>query len=237
MHALVTGGGTGIGLGIARELARAGANVLLCGRRKEVLDAAVAEHPDLPLRAVSLDTTDREAVNALFSSLAEQGKSPHIVVNSAGTNIARRRMQDMEPDEWDQVIQVNLTGAYNVMYAALPAMRARRMGIIINISSVAGKRALPLAGVAYAASKFGATALGTSVGLEEARNGIRVCNIYPGEVDTPILDKRLEPVSPEQRERMVKPEDIGRVVRLMVELPETAHIPELVIKPLYQEYM
>ena len=78
---------------------------------------------------------------------------------------------------------------------------------------------------------------GTGVGLEVAGEGIRVSNIYPGEVDTPILDQRPVPVPQEKRDRMVKPEDIGRLVRLMAELPETAHIPEVVIKPLDQEYM
>ncbi|TVQ27950.1 MAG: SDR family oxidoreductase [Spirochaetaceae bacterium] len=236
-HVLITGGGSGIGLGVALALAEGGAQVLLCGRRKDVLDEVVSANPGLSLRARTLDLTDRQAVDALFEELEREDRSPEIVVNSAGINISQRSMATMDPAEWDQVISVNLTGAYNVMHAALPSMRKRQSGLIVNISSVAGKRALPMAGVAYAASKFGVTALGTSVGLEEAKNGIRVSNIYPGEVATPLLDKRIEPVPQERRVRMVQPEDIGRIVRLMAELPASAHIPEIIIKPLYQEYM
>lgn len=236
-YALVTGGGTGIGLGVALELANAGAEVTICGRRQKALDEAVASNRSLALNAEVLDVTDRDAVNALFARLDEAGRSPSILVNSAGMNIRTRSMAEMAPEQWDRVLAVNTTGTYNCTYAVLPAMRRAKAGLIVNISSVAGKRALPMAGIAYAASKFATTAFGTGVGLEEAKNGIRVSNVYPGEVDTPILDERPEPVPSERRARMVKPGDIGRLVRLMAELPEAAHIPEVVIKPLYQEYM
>jgi NADP-dependent 3-hydroxy acid dehydrogenase YdfG len=118
----------------------------------------------------------------------------------------------------------------------LPGMRDRRGGLIVNISSVAGKRALDIAGVAYCASKFAMTALGTAVGNEEAKHGIRVTNIYPGEVNTPLLDQRPQPVSAERRAVMLQPEDIGRVVALLATLPPHAHVPELVIKPLVQSW-
>lgn len=236
-HAVVTGGGTGIGLGIALALAQAGAQVTICGRRDDVLREAQQAHPDLNLKTQVLDVTDRAAVNALFSRFDSEGTSPRILVNCAGINIPNRSMADMNPEQWDTVLSVNATGAYNCMYSALPAMRTAATGLIVNVSSIAGKRALPMAGIAYAASKFASTALGTGVGLEEAANGIRVSNIYPGEVDTPILEHRPKPVPAEKRAQMVKPEDIGRLVRLMAEMPESTHIPEVVIKPLYQEYM
>ena len=236
-YAVVTGGGSGIGKGVAVALAQAGAKVTICGRREAVLDEVVAEYPSLSLDKKVLDISDRVAVDAFFEKLRAEVGGPDILVNSAGINIPNRSMGTMNPEQWDQIISVNATGVYNCFRAALPAMRAKGNGLIVNISSVAGKRALPMAGVAYAASKFAATALGTSVGLEESKHGIRVSNIYPGEVDTPLLDQRSEPVSEEKRARMVKPEDVGQVVRLMAELPQTTHIPEIVIKPLYQEYM
>jgi NADP-dependent 3-hydroxy acid dehydrogenase YdfG len=106
----------------------------------------------------------------------------------------------------------------------------------VNISSIAGKRALTLAGPAYCASKFAATALGTAVGLEERANGIRVTNIYPGEVNTPILEKRPVPVPRERKAQMVQPEDIGALVVDLAKLPERVLVPELIVTPLYQEY-
>ncbi len=95
-------------------------------------------------------------------------------------------MAEMTPAQWDHVLAINATGAYNCMYAVLPEMRQRKAGIIVNISSIAGKRAAALGGVAYCASKFAMTALGTTVANEDGPNGIRVTNVYPGEVDTPI---------------------------------------------------
>ncbi len=118
----------------------------------------------------------------------------------------------MLPEQWDQMMAINATGAYNCMHAVLPQMRERHDGLIMNISSIAGKRAANLGGIAYCASKFAMTALGTAVGLEEANNGIRVTNIYPGEVETPILEQRPEPVSQERRAAMLQPEDVAACV-------------------------
>ena len=135
-----------------------------------------------------------------------------ILVNAAGINIANRTMADMDPADWDQVLAINATGAYNCMYCVLPEMRARRDGLIINISSVAGKRALTLGGVAYCASKFAMTALGTVAGNEVAAEGVRITSIHPGEVNTPILDNRPTPVSDERKAAMVQPGDFAELV-------------------------
>ena len=121
-------------------------------------------------------------------------------------------------------------------HAALPGMRARRSGLIISISSISGKRATKLGGVGYCASKFGVTGLVTAIGLEERVNGIRVTNIYPGEVDTPILAERPTPVPSERLAQMLKPEDIAACVVTIAKLPSRALVPELVITPLYQDY-
>jgi len=123
------------------------------------------------------------------------------------------------------------------LHAVLPEMRRRRQGLIFNISSLAGKRALPLAGPAYAASKFAATALGTEVGLEERAHGIRITNVYPGEVDTPLLDQRPVPVPAEKKAVMVHPEDIAECLVAIAKLPQHVIVPELVITPTYQEYL
>jgi NADP-dependent 3-hydroxy acid dehydrogenase YdfG len=158
------------------------------------------------------------------------------LVNAAGINIKDRTMAKMVPEDWDRVLQVNATGAYNIMNAVLPNMRSRKTGTIINVSSVAGKRAIELGGIAYCASKFAMTALGTAAGQEEAENGIRITNVYPGEVDTPLLLQRPKPVSEEHRSRMLQPNDIAELVVTICQLPQRAHVPEIVIKPRTQTY-
>jgi NAD(P)-dependent dehydrogenase (short-subunit alcohol dehydrogenase family) len=182
-----------------------------------------------------VDVADRESVSRLFA-WAENLGPIDILVNSAGVNIKTRSMSEMTPGQWDQVLAVNATGAYNCLHAVLPQMRERGDGLIVNISSVAGKRSSMLGGVAYCASKFAMTALGTAAGLEEGRNGIRVTNIYPGEVDTPILEHRPKPVSDEHRARCLRPEDVATMVVAVAKLPPLAHVPELVIKPVWQDY-
>jgi len=235
---LVTGGGSGIGLGIALALAGEGCRVAIAGRgEKRLREAAARFMGQPPIIYHTCDVSVRDDVARLFSWLEEQQLLPlDILVASAGINIARRKMCELDPADWDRVLAINATGVYNVMHAALPGMRARRDGLIVNISSIAGKRAMSLGGPAYCASKFAATALGTAVGLEERAHGIRVTNIYPGEVDTPILEQRPVPVPPEKRALMVHPEDIAACVVTIAKLPPNVLVPELVITPLYQEY-
>ncbi len=234
---LITGGGSGIGLGIALGLAREGCRVVISGRNLQKLQDAAAQFDGQPaIIAYACDVSDRGSVRELFARAEEQVGPLDILVNSAGINVARRSMAELDPHDWDRMLAINLTGAFNCMQAVLPGMRERRQGLIVNISSVAGKRAMALAGPAYAASKFGMTALGTEVSLEERSHGIRITNIYPGEVNTPILAQRPEPVPEERKARMVQPEDIAECVVTIAKLPPQVVVPELVILPLYQEY-
>ena len=235
--ALVTGGGSGIGLGIARALAREVSRVAICGRdSSKLVHAAQTCSSTHPIRFQPCDVSDRLQVQALFEWVDSEFGPLDILVLSAGVNIARRRMVDLDPADWDRLIAINTTGTYNCMREGLVRMRPRRSGLIVSISSIAGKRALQIAGPAYCASKFAATALGTAVGLEERANGIRITNIYPGEVNTPILDKRPVPVPEEKKANMVQPDDIGECVVAIAKLPERVLVPELIITPLYQEY-
>lgn len=123
------------------------------------------------------------------------------------------------------------------MTEVLPAMRTRRDGLIVNISSVAGKRAITLGGVVYCASKFAMTALGTAVSNEVRDEGVRITNVYPGEVNTPILDNRPSPVSQEHKDAILQPEDIASVIVTICALPPRANVPEIVIKPTIQEWV
>ena len=229
-NALITGGGSGIGLSIARGFAAEGCRVAIAGRRQEVIEKA-AQTTNPPMLGHAADVADRESVQQLFNWAAESLGQIDILVNAAGINIKNRSMEAMRPEQWDTILKINATGAYNCMYAVLPQMRERRDGLVVNISSISGKRAWDLGGVAYCASKFAMAALGTAVGNEDGPNGVRVTNVYPGEVDTPILEQRPNPVSDEHRAGILQPEDMVGVLVAIACLPARAHVPELIVKP------
>lgn len=236
-NVLVVGGATGIGRAIAETLASAGHRVAIAGRRESKLqDAKDAYQGSGEILLHTCDVADRDSVQGLVDWFHQEIGTIGILVNAAGINIRDRSMAAMDPKDWDRVLSVNATGAYNIMAAVLPEMREKQSGTIVNVSSVAGKRALELGGVAYCASKFAMTALGTAVGQEEAANGIRITNVYPGEVDTPLLEQRPNPVSDEHRGRMLQPSDIAELVLTICSLPPRAHVPEIVIKPRTQTY-
>jgi len=208
--------------------------VAIGGRTVEKLSEAAS---GTSIRYHAVDVADRASVTAFFEwAESELGGPVDIMINSAGINIPNRSMSSMSPEQWDQMIAVNLTGAYNCLNTVLPKMRAQKDGIAINISSVAGKRAMAPAGIAYAASKFGMTALGTTVATEAAADGVRVTNVYPGEVDTPLLKQRPAPVADEDRARMLQPDHVAKLVLALIELPKEVHVPEVVVKPVAQEW-
>lgn len=234
----ITGGGTGIGAGIARALAEAGAKVTVGGRRLDPLDklAATVDSPH-PIRTHVIDVADAGSIEAFFEDVRSNVGEVDILVNSAGINIQKRTMAEMVPEDWDRVMAINATGAYRCMLQVLPAMRQRKDGLVVNISSVAGKRAITLGGIAYCSSKFAMTALGTAVSNEVRDEGVRITNVYPGEVNTPILENRPTPVSQEHKDSILQPEDIAAVVKTICELPPRANVPEVVVKPTKQEWV
>ena len=234
----ITGGGTGIGAGIAKALAEAGCKVAIGGRRTEkLLEVAGGVASQIPIFCHELDVAEPTSIDAFFASVHAHFGDPDILVNSAGINIQKRTMAEMVPEDWDRVMAINATGAYRCMHAVLPAMRARKDGLVVNISSVAGKRAISLGGVVYCASKFAMTALGTAVSNEVRDEGVRITNVYPGEVNTPILENRPTPVSQEHKDSILQPEDIASVVATICALPPRANVPEVVIKPTKQEWV
>ncbi len=228
---VIVGAGTGMGRYSARELAKAGATVVIGGRRESALQET-AEGTNIEVHTI--DVADRDSVATFFSWAAERVGQIDVFINAAGINIKNRSMAEMTPEQWDQVLSINATGAYNCLHSVLPAMRERKGGLIINISSVAGKRAIALGGIAYSASKFAMTSLGTCVANEVAPDGVRVTNVYPGEVNTPLLEQRPAPVSEDHKAAILQPEDVAQLIVSLVALPDTLHIPELVFKPLQQ---
>jgi NAD(P)-dependent dehydrogenase (short-subunit alcohol dehydrogenase family) len=227
-NVLVIGGGTGIGLGIARGFEGAGYRVVIAGRREDKLDAAITSTSMVAHRC---DAADRGQVAALLAWFQREVGALDILVYSAGINIPNRTFADLDGESWDRVVQVNLTGAFNVLHAVLPIMRERGDGLIFNVTSLAGSQTIQLAGVPYAAAKTAQNCLGVFANLEGLPDGVRVTNVIPGETNTPILNERPVPPPPEQRERMVYPEDIAQMVLAVARLPRRAVVPELIVTP------
>ena len=234
--AVVVGGGSGMGEAISLGLASEGATVIVAGRRQAKLDE-VARQGSENIFTHTVDVANRDSVRTLFEWIHEQFGQLHLLVNCAGANVPKRSMSQLDPEDWDKLMNINATGAFNCMHFGLPLMRPHKSGLVINISSTSGKRAAPLGGVAYNASKFAMAALGTSATEDERENGIRVTTIFPGEVDTPILDDRPTPPSAEHRAQILKPSDIAEITLTIAKLPPLAHVPELVIKPIGQSFI
>jgi NADP-dependent 3-hydroxy acid dehydrogenase YdfG len=185
---------------------------------------------------VSCDVADRGSVKATVEQVLESLGSIDVLICNAGTNVRHRSLEALSLADWDKMIDVNLTGSFNLVHHVLPSMRARQNGVIIQICSIAGIRASTLGGAGYSASKFGQSALGICLGREEGKNGIRSTVIHPGEVNTPILDARPVPVGAERRAAILQPEDIAAAVKFVIELHPRARVPELVITPTVDDF-
>ena len=235
--AWITGGGSGIGLAGGTELARAGAHVVISGRSAETLKKAENEVKAAgSAEAVSLDVADQKEVAKAAAALLKRHGRIDILINSAGINHPRRNFRNVSIEGWDQIVAVNLSGMFYCCHAVLSGMRERREGLIINVSSWAGRYASTLTGPAYNATKRAVVALTESINMEECANGIRATSILPGEVATPILEKRPVPPPPEERARMLQAEDLGRTILFVATLPPRACVNELIISPTWNRF-
>ena len=231
--AWVTGAGTGIGEAAAERLAGAGCAVILTGRRKEPLDAVAARIAAAGGTAVVEpgDASDRPTMMAIGARAVERFGAVDILFNNHGTNHTPRTWGDGQWDDWDYIVDVNLKGAYSCIAAVLPAMRAKGAGLVITTSSKAGRFYSPIAGVAYGMSKHGVMAMNALLNDEEGKNGIRGCVICPGEVATPILDRRPVEVPMAERQMLVQPEDVADLVLFVATMHPRARLDEIVISP------
>jgi NADP-dependent 3-hydroxy acid dehydrogenase YdfG len=231
--AWVTGGGSGIGEAGAEALAADGFIVVISGRRRESLDAVVAKIASSGghAEAIALDVSmAADVTNAAQQILARHGRID-LLVNSAGINVPKRRWADLEIDGWDRLVEINLNGVLYCMRAVLPAMRAQKDGIIINVASWAGRHVSKMTGPGYTATKHAVLALTHSFNMDECVNGLRACCLSPGEVATPIL--KLRPVVPSEEEqaRMLQAEDLGRTIAFIASMPARVCINEILISP------
>ena len=228
--AVVTGAGSGVGRAIALKFATEGWKVALVGRRLHTISETIRlADPESRSRLApfACDVSDSTAVEAMGKAVLERFGTVDVLVNAAGINVPRRSFEVLSLDDWHAILATNLHGAYYCVRTFLPVMRTRRSGTIVNINSDVGKTARDLAGPAYVASKFGLTGLTQQINAEERRNGIRACSIFPRDINTPLLDKRPQPPSPEARLAMIQPEDMAALVWVVTTLPSRAVVEEI----------
>jgi NADP-dependent 3-hydroxy acid dehydrogenase YdfG len=232
--AWVTGGGSGIGSAGAEALAADGWTVAISGRRLDVLaDAAkcIGDKTSTKIDVVPVDVARAEEVQAAARSILAKHGQIDLLVNNAGLNVPKRSWKELEIRGWDQIVEVNLSGVLYAIHAVLPAMRDRKSGSIINIASWAGRIVSQMTGPAYTATKHAILALTHSFNMEECRNGLRACCLSPGEVATPIMKQRPAPPSEEVMSKMLQPEDVGRTIAFVANMPPHVCVNEILISP------
>jgi NAD(P)-dependent dehydrogenase (short-subunit alcohol dehydrogenase family) len=235
---LITGGGSGIGLAAAGQFLAEGASVAIAGRNPQRLaEAQNALGGGDRLATHAADVAAPEQAARLVGTITARFGRIDVLVNNAGANIKDRTFAEVTPEGWRGLVAANLDGAFYCMKAVVTQMRERKGGLIINVNSIAGKRANPLGGIGYVAAKFGLRGLAMGVAAEEGANGIRVTSIYPGEVDTPILEQRPTPLTDEHRRRILRPEDVAAAIVFVAKLPPHVAVPELVITPASATYL
>ena len=227
--AVITGAGSGVGAAIAIALAGEGWRIALLGRRRNSLESVAAKIGHALV--LPCDVGDAAQVESMAKQVLAEFRSVEVLVNAAGTNVPRRALEVLSLADYHEMMNANLNGAFYCVQAFLPQMRQRGSGTIVNIISEAGKAASPKAGPGYVISKFGMAGLTSAINAEERGHGIRACSIFPGDIDTPILDKRPAPPDAAARAKMMLPEDIAACALLAINLPARAIVEELVVRP------
>jgi serine 3-dehydrogenase len=229
---LVVGASSGIGRSIAVHFAREGANVMASARREDRLEALQEElaQENIEIAIAIADASNAAAMEELAMRTVEEFEKIDIMVYASGTNTPDRAMSKLSVKTWDEVIGVNLNGAYYATRAVLPGMRERKCGHLIYIASISG--IVPdISGAAYQASKRGMLGLGHAIRVEEKENGIRTCVVCPGLVDTEILEKRPVKPTAEMLAKALQADDVAEAVIFAAKLPARAAVPEMVIMP------
>jgi NAD(P)-dependent dehydrogenase (short-subunit alcohol dehydrogenase family) len=225
--AMVTGAGRGIGAAVAKELSGLGATAVLCGRARGALDAVALAITEAGGKAevVVCDVTSLSSVEAAAGKVEASFGRVDILVNNAGIGGFGGPLHQLAPDAWDQILNTNLRGVYYAVKAFAPLMIRARSGHIINISSLAGKNALPN-GAAYAASKWGLNGLSYSAAEELRGYNIRVAVICPGSTNT-----ELSPHAGKDPAKMLQPEDVAHAVAMLVTQSAQSFVSEILLRP------
>ncbi|MGC2609921.1 MAG: SDR family oxidoreductase [Candidatus Sulfotelmatobacter sp.] len=225
--AVVTGAGRGIGAAIAEKLSSLGATAVLCGRTGAALEsgAQLITRAGGKAEVVPCDVTSLQSVEAAAGRVEGLFGRVDILVNNAGIGGFGGPLHELAPEAWDQILNTNLRGVYYAVHAFAPLMIRARSGHIINISSLAGKNALPN-GAAYAASKWGLNGLSYSVAEELRGYNIRVAVICPGSTNT-----ELSPHAGKDPAKMLQPEDVAHTVAMLVTQSPQSFVSEILMRP------
>jgi NAD(P)-dependent dehydrogenase (short-subunit alcohol dehydrogenase family) len=225
--AVVTGAGRGIGAAIAQKLAALGAHVFVCGRTPSHLDQTVQSIRAAGGAAEGLtcDVTTLGSVQETARVVELQRQRCDILINNAGIGGFGGPVHQLAPEEWDRILATNLRGVYYCMHSFAPIMIRAKSGHIVNISSLAGKNALPN-GAAYAASKWGLNGLSYSAAEELREHGIRVSLVCPGSTNT-----QLSPHDGKDPKRMLQPEDVAHAVGMVVTQAPQSFCSEILLRP------
>ncbi len=225
--AVVTGAGRGIGAAVARKLAELGATTVLCGRTKETLDATAQTIVGAggKVEVIPCDVTILHQLEYAAARVDSTFGRLDILVNNAGVGSFNSPLHDLAPEEWDRILNTNLRGVYFAIHAFAPLMIRAYSGHIINVSSLAGKNALPN-GAAYAASKWGLNGLTYSVAEELRPHHIRVATICPGSTET-----ELGPHAGKDPSKMLQPDDIAHAVAMLVTQAPQSFVSEILLRP------
>ncbi len=246
--AVVTGAGRGIGKAIALRLSQLGAHTVLCGRSRAALEQTSTEIASLEIESnrdqtstrisgqkftttstkssiIECDVTDLRSVDSLAERVDRTFHRLDILINNAGIGGAGGPLLQLAPANWDQVMNTNLRGVYYCIRSLAPIMVKTRSGHIINISSLAGKNALPN-GAAYAASKWGLNGLSYSVAEELRAHNIRVSVICPGSTNTDF-----SPHPGKNEEKMLQASDVAHAVAMLVTQSPQSFVSEILLRP------
>ena len=230
---IITGGGSGIGRATGLMMAEEGAVVVAVGRTASKVEAVRDEIVNAggAAEAYGVDVGEKAAVAAMVDEVLDKYGKVNVLVNNAGHSSPRRMLLTTTPEDLSSVYESNLSGSVFCTQAVVPSMVDAGQGTIINVSSMAGVNASPLAGMSYSAAKAAVINFTAFINAEYRNTGIRASVVIPGEVDTPILDGR--PVVPDSdaRSTMVTAEDTAEAITLIARLPQRAAIPELIIRP------
>jgi NADP-dependent 3-hydroxy acid dehydrogenase YdfG len=239
--ALVTGASSGIGDATARALAAAGADVVVTARRVDRLDALVKEleKEGVKAHAIAADLLKDADNKRIVTETEEKFGRLDILVNNAGVMLLSP-VADSNPDDWRRMLELNVLAMMISSQAALPGMKKRGGGDIINISSTAGRTANP-AGAGYSATKFGVVAFSEALRREVQKDKIRICVIEPGLVATELRDHIPDPATKKfidswaETLRQLQPEDIANAVVYVASQPAHVNVNEILMRPTDQE--
>ena len=226
----ITGAGSGIGQNAAITLSSLGMKVILSGRDEKKLNLTANQCAN-QTKIKALDVSKNEKVEQVSAEIIKEFKKVDILINSAGINVEHRDWDIINQKDWDNIFQTNVNGLFYCCKSILPYMKKQQDGLIINVSSWAGKEVSLLSGVTYTSSKHAVNAMTETINMKYCNVGIRACALCPGEVATPILDKRPKKLTTEQKNKMLQPDDLGETIAFLCQMPKHVCINQLTISP------